>query len=99
MSVHYLKESLEQLERDFRDIPDVEKDFLALQDRLEVLLKKAAELTDQERQPLVPLLKNFQSFLKEHLEGIQKQAAVLQVDLQDRTTHIQATQAYGRFKK
>lgn len=99
MSVAHLKKSLEELDKDFRTIPDAEKDFLVLQDRLEVLLKKTTELSEAERAPLLPLLKNFQQYLKEHLEDIQRQAAVLQIDLQDKATHVKAARAYGQYQK
>ena len=96
MSLVDLKKALEELDKDFRTIPDADKDFMALQDRLEVLLKKAMALSEAERAPLIPLLQNFQQYLKEHLSDIQRQAAVLQIDLQDRTTHLKAAQAYGK---
>lgn len=99
MTCEQLKQALEELDHDFRTVPDSEKNFIELQDRLEILLKKTADLSAEERDPLVPMLKKFQLFLKEHLEDIQRQAAILQVDLQERTTHKQASQAYGRFQK
>lgn len=99
MTVDELKKSLEALEADFRSIPDRDKDFPALQDRLEVLLRQTLELRESERTPLMPLLVNFQNFLKEHLEEVQKEASLLQIDLQDKKTHKQASLAYGQFKK
>ncbi len=99
MTRDQLRQALEDLDYDFRTVPDTEKNFLKLQDRMEALFKEAAELSVEEREPLVPILKKFQTFLKEHLDTLQKQVAILQMDLQDRVTHKQATKAYGRFEK
>lgn len=99
MTVDELKKSLETLEHDFRNIPDREKDFPALQDRLEILLRQTLELSEYQREPIMPLLRNFQNYLKEHLNVVQEEASMLQVDLQDKKTHKQASLAYGQFKK
>ncbi len=99
MTRDQLKQALEKLDSDFRTVPDDEKNFLELQDRMEILLRKTAELSSDEREPLLPTLRQLQLFLKEHLDNVQKQAAALQMDLQDRTTHKQAASAYNRFRK
>lgn len=99
MTVEEVKKSLEALENDFKNIPDREKDFPSLQDRLEVLLRQVLEIPEIDREPLMPSLRNFQKFLKEHLEEIQKQASLLQIDLQEKKTHRQAAAAYSQFKK
>ena len=98
MTIDELKKSVEMLEKDFKNIPDRAKDFPALQDRLEVLLRQTLELSEPQRETLMPLFKKFQNYLKEHLEEVQKQAAILQVDLQERKTHKQAVAAYNKFK-
>lgn len=95
MNVVQLQKSLDQLEYDFRTIPDTEKNFIELQDRLEVLLKLISDLSHEEREPLLPSLQSFQTFLKEHLDNVQRQGHVLQGELLEKRTHKQAARAYA----
>ena len=99
MSPSQLKKALEDLENDFKNIPDDKKNFIELQDRLESLLKLTAELSSLEREPLLPTLRHFQTYLQEHLEDIQKQASFLQMNLQEKATHKKAVQAYGSIMR
>ena len=94
MNATQLQHALDQLDHDFRTIPDTEKNFIALQDRLEVLLKLVSELSYEERQPLIPSLQEFQSFLKDHLENVKQQGALLQGEILEKRTHKQAVRAY-----
>lgn len=87
-----LKISLEQLQYDFRYIPDREKNFVELQKRLEELLKITAELKQEEREPLIPLLKAFQTYLQEHLQTIQNKIETHQRDPHRRALSVNRSQ-------
>jgi hypothetical protein len=93
-----LKEELILLANDFRSIPDRDKDFPALQDRLEVLLKQVHSLTEEEKKPLYPLLQQFHAYLQEHLAIIRQEASKLQEILEDKKTHKEAISAYSKTK-
>lgn len=94
-----LKEELALLANEFRSIPDREKDFPVLQDRLEVLLKQVKELSEEDKKPIYPLLQQFHAYLQEHLSIIRAEAAKLQELLEDKKTHQEGISAYSRTKR
>ena len=98
-SMNALKAALEQLEHDFRTIPDHEKDFDALQNRLEVLLAQTGTLSQAAREPLLPVLHAFQTYLQEHLQNLQAQAqSMITADTRP-LSQAQAVNAYAAASK
>ena len=95
LSVDILKYELETLASDFRTIPDHEKNFEVLQERLEYLLSMTSKLDLDTREPLLPILKTFQSFLNEHLKNLQAEAQSLNPDFTQNLPPTRAIRAYG----
>ena len=73
MTVEEVKKSLEALENDFKNIPDREKDFPSLQDRLEVLLRQVLEIPEIDAQKKVAQATgNAAKALQDLTEGLKK---------------------------
>lgn len=97
--VQDLRIKLEQLEHEFHTVPDEQKDFDALQTRLEQLLNETSSLAEGDRGPLLPILKRFQSFLQEHLSSLQEQSQSVDLSLERATPASQVIKAYTSAQK
>lgn len=95
ISIEDLKDNLERLAHDFKITPDYEKDFDALQLRLENLLAQTSKLSREEREPLLPILKTFQVFLQDHLKNLQEQVQSMVISDESAPSATQAVNAYA----